>query len=102
MAGKTPKFVRIVSKSVQFNCMTSAEIIAQLKSLGNESTKKVLMKHGAREPFYGVKVEDLKMIVKPVKKDYQLSLELFDSVISDAMYLAGLIADETKMTKKDL
>ena len=34
--------------------------------------------------------------------DYVLSLELYDTGISDAMYLAGLIADDKKMTKEDL
>jgi 3-methyladenine DNA glycosylase AlkD len=82
--------------------MTSSEIITQLKSLGSESIKKVLIKHGAREPFYGVKVEELKKIQKKIKKDYKLSMELFDSGISDAMYLAGLIADPERMSKKDL
>jgi 3-methyladenine DNA glycosylase AlkD len=82
--------------------MTSAEVLTQLKSAGSESIKKVLVKHGAREPFYGVKVEDLKKIQKKVKKDYKLSLELFDSGVSDAMYLAGLIADPEKMSKKDI
>jgi len=82
--------------------MTSSEILTQLKSLGSEPIKKVLVKHGAREPFYGVKVEELKKIQKKVKKDYKLSMELFDSGVSDAMYLAGLIADPDKMSKKDI
>lgn len=82
--------------------MTVAEIIAELKKLGSESYKKTLMKHGAKEPFFGVKIEDLKKIQKRIKKDYQLALDLYDTGISDAMYLAGLIADDGKMTKKDL
>ena len=82
--------------------MTAKAILAELKSLGNEATKKVLLKHGAKEPLFGVKVEDLKKIQKRVKKDHQLALELYDTGISDAMYLAGLIADDAKMTKKDL
>ena len=82
--------------------MTSKEVLTQLKSLGSESIKKVLVKHGAREPFYGVKVEELKKIQKKVKMDYKLSMELFDTGISDAMYLAGLIAEPEKMTKKDI
>ena len=82
--------------------MTSKEILTQLKSLGSESIKKVLVKHGAREPFYGVKVEELKKIQKKVKMDYKLSMELFDTGISDAMYLAGLIAEPEKMSKKDI
>lgn len=82
--------------------MTSKEILDDLKSLGQASIKKVLMNHGAREPFYGVKTEDLKKIAKKVKTNYKLSLELYDSGISDAMYLAGLIADDAQMTRKDL
>ena len=53
---------------------TAADIVAELKTLGRESIKKVLLKHGAREPFYGVKVEDLKKIQKRVKRDHALAL----------------------------
>ena len=82
--------------------MNSNEILNELSKLGNPNTKKNLIKNGAKEPFYGVKVADLKNIQKRIKKDYKLSLELFDTGNSDAMYLAGLIADEDKMTQKDL
>src|SRR5215470_19862334 len=82
--------------------MTIEEIIAELKRLGNAQTKKMWMKHGAQEPCFGVKVEDMKKIQKRVKRDYQLALDLYDTGIADAMYLAGLIADDGKMTKKDL
>lgn len=81
---------------------SAAKIVEELKSQGSESTKRVLMKHGAKEPFFGVKVEYLKKIQKRIKMDYQLALDLYDTGISDAMYLAGLIADDAKMTKKDL
>jgi len=82
--------------------MTAKEVISQLESLGSESTKNILLKHGAREPFFGVKVGDMKPLQKKIKKNYELAIDLYDSGISDAMYLAGLIADETKMTKADL
>lgn len=82
--------------------MTAADIIAELKPLGKESYKKVLLKHGIREPLLGVSIEQLKKIQKRIKKDYQLALDLYDTGIYDAMYLAGLIADDAKMTKKDL
>ena len=82
--------------------MTATEILAELKTLGSESIKKILMKHGAKEPIFGVKVEHLKKIQKRIKVDYQLALDLYDTGNSDAMYLAGLIADDSKMTKKDL
>jgi 3-methyladenine DNA glycosylase AlkD len=82
--------------------MTATEILSQLKQMGTENISRILAKHGAPANQYGVKIEDMKTIQKKIKKDYALSLELYDSGISDAQYLAGLIADETKMTKKDL
>ena len=82
--------------------MTLAEVLEALPALGSASIKKVLVKHGAREPFYGVKTEDLKRIQRRIKVDYALSIQLYDTGISDAMYLAGLIADPLKMSKADL
>jgi 3-methyladenine DNA glycosylase AlkD len=82
--------------------MTAEQIMKQLSRLGDESYKKTMLRHGASGPIFGVKIEELKKIQKAIKKDYKLALELFDSGNSDAMYLAGLIADEQQMTKKDL
>ncbi|HUG89877.1 MAG TPA: DNA alkylation repair protein [Planctomycetaceae bacterium] len=80
----------------------AAEIIDELKALGSDSIKRVLIKHGAREPFFGVKIEHLKKIQKRLKTSHELALELYASGISDAMYLAGLIADDARMTRRDL
>jgi 3-methyladenine DNA glycosylase AlkD len=82
--------------------MSLDEIMNQLMQMGNEAIKNILKKHGAREPFYGVKVEDLKKIQKKVKFNYDLSIQLYRTGNSDAMYLAGLIAEPDKMTKADL
>jgi 3-methyladenine DNA glycosylase AlkD len=82
--------------------MTLKEVMAELEKMGNANTKKVLLKHGAREPFFGVKIADLNKIVKKIKKDHSLALALYQTANSDAMYLAGLIADETKITKEEL
>lgn len=82
--------------------VTLEEVLSQLESWGNPKTKEILKKHGAREPFFGVKVADLKKIVKKVKKNQKLANELFASGNSDAMYLAGLISDENKITKEEL
>ncbi len=82
--------------------MTANQIVQELQPLGKDSYKKVLLNHGIPEPCFGVKVEELKKIQKRIKKDYQLALDLYDTGIYDAMYLAGLIADDAKMTHKDL
>lgn len=82
--------------------MTLNEIMSELESFGNEGIKKILLKHGVKEPFFGVKIEHLKTIEKKIKKDYQLALDLFATNNADAMYLAGLIADDEKMSKENL
>lgn len=82
--------------------MTADEVIEQLRSLGGESIKRVLMKHGAKEPVFGVKIEHLQKIRKKIGTDYRLALDLYATGIYDAMYLAGLVADDARMTKKDL
>lgn len=82
--------------------MTATDIIKELKPLGSEGYCRILRNHGIADPMLGVKIEELKKIQKRVKKDYQLAFDLYDTGIYDAMYLAGLIADEAKMTKKDL
>jgi 3-methyladenine DNA glycosylase AlkD len=82
--------------------MTAKEILAELKPLGSDSYKKVMANHGVKEPSFGVKISDLQKIQRRIKKDYQLALDLYDTGNYDAMYLAGLIADDAKMTKKDL
>jgi len=82
--------------------MTVPEIMAELESKGEANIKKLLLKHGVKEPFFGVKIEHLKPIQKKIKKDYQLAKDLYATGNADAMYLAGLISDDEKMTKADL
>ena len=82
--------------------MTSSEILQQLEALGQDSIKKVLLKHDIREPLFGVKVEELKKIQKKIKNGYSLSLELYKTGVYDAMYLAGLIAEPLKMSKAEI
>ena len=82
--------------------MTAADIVNELEPLAADSYKKTLRNHGVPEPVLGVKIEHLKKFQKRIKKDYRLALDLYDTGIYDARYLAGLVADESKMTKKDL
>src|SRR5262245_35437935 len=83
--------------------MTAKKILAEIKPLGRESYKRMLFNnYDVREPCFGVKIGNLKKIQKRIKMDYQLALDLYDTGNYDAMYLAGLIADDARMTKKDL
>jgi len=82
--------------------MTVTEILSEIKPLGTDSYKRVIFNHGVAEPCYGVKISDLQKIVKRIKVNYRLALELYDTGVYDAMYLAGLIADDANMTRQDL
>jgi 3-methyladenine DNA glycosylase AlkD len=82
---------------------TAQKILSELEKLGKESHRKTFIRHGApADSLFGVPISELKPIQKRIKKDHQLSLDLYASGNSDAMYLAGLIADETRITKTDL
>ncbi|NML23409.1 DNA alkylation repair protein [Pseudoflavitalea sp. G-6-1-2] len=83
--------------------MTAEQVLSKLETLGSDQIKKILMKHGAKEPLFGVKVEDLKKVQKEIKEDTQsIAMELYNSGNADAMYLAGLMANGAKMTEKEL
>ena len=83
--------------------MTAKQILDELKPLGRESYKRLMFtNYGVKEPCFGVAISELKKILKRIKMDYQLALDLYDTGNYDAMYLAGLIADDARMTKKDL
>ncbi|HMS55616.1 MAG TPA: DNA alkylation repair protein [Fimbriimonadaceae bacterium] len=82
--------------------MTAQQILDEIEPLGTEGYRRVMRNHGVTGPLFGVKVGDLKKYEKAIKKNHNLALELYDTGIYDAMYLAGLIADETKMSKDHL
>jgi 3-methyladenine DNA glycosylase AlkD len=82
--------------------LTYEEIMQKLEELGSEQTKKVYVNHGVKEPFFGVKIGDLKKLVKYVKKDHDLALRLYDSGNHDAMYLAGLSINPKIISRETL
>ena len=82
--------------------MNAASILDELRPLGRESYRKVLRNHGVPEPLFGVRISELQVIRKRIKKDYPLALDLYETGNYDAMYLAGLIADDARMTREDL
>ncbi len=82
--------------------MTLDQVMSELAAKGNESTKRIYVKHGAKEPFFGVKTADLKVIHKKIKGDQALAMELYATGNGDAQYLAGMVADGKKMTRSQL
>ena len=82
---------------------TVASIMAELKRKGKESTPKIYARHGmTTDNMFGVSVADLKVIAKTIKGQQALACELYETGNLDAMYLAGMVADGSQMTPKQL
>lgn len=81
---------------------TLKHVMAELKKCGSEETRKIYARHGIPEEMFGVKVADLKVIAKRIKGNQKLAFELYKTGNYDAMYLAGIVADGSVMTKREL
>ena len=82
---------------------TLASIMSELKRKGTEKTRKTCARHGmTTDKIFGVSVADLKVIAKTIKGQQALALELYGTGNLDAMYLAGMVADGSQMTKQEL
>jgi 3-methyladenine DNA glycosylase AlkD len=80
-----------------------ASVMAELKKKGTEKTRKIYARHGmATDNMFGVSMADLKTIAKTIKGQQALACELYATGNLDAMYLAGMVADGSKMTSKEL
>jgi 3-methyladenine DNA glycosylase AlkD len=82
--------------------MNLDQAMSELAAKGSEATKRLWIKHGAKEPFFGVKIADLKAIQKKIKGDQALALKLYATGNGDAQYLAGLVIDGAKMSAAQL
>ena len=82
---------------------TVTKVMAELKKKGNAARVKAFASHGAPvDQMFGVSVADMKVIAKKIKGRQELACELYDTGNGDAMYLAGMVADGSQMTKKQL
>lgn len=81
---------------------TVSAVMKELKKKGSEQTRKTFVRHGAPPDMFGVKVADMKLIAKQIRGNQELALGLYETGNVDAMYLAGIVADGSKMSKKQL
>jgi 3-methyladenine DNA glycosylase AlkD len=83
--------------------MTVDSVMTELKKKGSEKTRKIYARHGmATDKMFGVSVADLKVMAKQIKGQQALACELYATNNVDAMYLAGMIADGSQMSRKQL
>lgn len=82
--------------------MTLEETMKELESYGSEQTRKIYGNHGFNMQMFGVKVGDMKKIMKKTKTDHKLAQQLYATNNVDAMYLACMIADKKLITIDEL
>lgn len=82
--------------------MTVNDVMRQLAAMGTATTRRTHLQHGTVEPLFGVRIGDLKPLQRKLKGRQELALQLYATGNSDAMYLAGLIADGSAMSPRQL
>lgn len=88
-------------KSVKVEVPSVAEILADLEARGLEAFRKVYRKQGVGDKVFGVKMGDLRAIAKPLKKQHDLGLALWDSGWYEARVLATLLLDPRRVSEAD-
>ena len=82
--------------------MTADEVMKALEKLGTESTRKTYLRHGCRAPLFGVKIGDMKVLMKKTGRDTRLAKELYKTGNYDAQYFAALIGNGAELTRAEL
>lgn len=73
--------------------MTLSEVMQQLEAQGTEQNRKVYLRHGIREPMFGVSYAHLGALVREIRRDHALAMALWGTGNHDARVLATMIAD---------
>lgn len=82
--------------------MTVDEILARLKSLGDDARHAHNKKAGAPDNQFGVKLGDLRAIAKEIKTNHALALELWETGNVEAQLLATLIIKPGSLSADEL
>ncbi|MEO8609410.1 MAG: DNA alkylation repair protein [Chloroflexota bacterium] len=73
-------------------------VYEELRALGKEQYRKIWKNHGVQGESFGVSFADMKVLVKKIKTNHQLSLDLWATGNHDARVLATMIADPKQAT----
>jgi 3-methyladenine DNA glycosylase AlkD len=82
--------------------MSLEHVMRDLEKAGTEQARKTYRRHGAQDPMFGVSFASLKDMVKRIKVDQELAMQLWQTGNHDARMLAIKIADPAKMKPADL
>ena len=82
--------------------MTLAETMSALERAGTAQARKIYARHGAPEPMFGVSFAVLSQMVKRIRVDHDLALQLWETGNYDARILAVKVADPARVSPAEL
>jgi 3-methyladenine DNA glycosylase AlkD len=82
--------------------MSLDEAMHALEQAGSAQTRKTYLRHGAKEPLFGVSFATLKKLVKQIGVDHELARGLWRTRNQDARVLALKVADPAKVSSAEL
>lgn len=81
---------------------TAAEIIAHLRSIGTEDNRKGMLRYGIRiDRALGISHGVQRQIARQIKRNHDRAMELWQSGIMEAQFIASVTADPEHFTADD-
>lgn len=82
--------------------MNTEQVMEFLQAHANDQARASFLKQDAPDSMLGVRIADLKKLVKKIGVNQGLALKLYETCQPDAQYLAGLIADPAEFSAQQL
>jgi alkylated DNA nucleotide flippase Atl1/3-methyladenine DNA glycosylase AlkD len=82
--------------------MNTTEVMSALEAAGSEACRSTYARHGVKPPMFGVRYGDLGKLVRKIKVDHLLALELWETGNHDARIMATMIADPDRFAVSTL
>ena len=82
--------------------MTLKDVLAQLKSLGDEKRRAHNRKNGAGDNQFGVNLGDIRKLAAKIKTNDKLAIALWDSGNIDARLLAILLIKPNNLSRDEM
>lgn len=98
---KAPK-AKTGAAGAKNSTLTVEEILKQLESLGNATTRKHNTKYGAGEKQFGVKHGDIRTLANKIKTNQELGLALWKTGNVDAQLLATLLIKAQNLSADEM
>ncbi|MBO9539079.1 DNA alkylation repair protein [bacterium] len=90
-----------MQKNATTDIPSASEILAELEAKGSAAVRKIYAKQGAGDKVFGIKMGDLRVLAKGLKKQHALGLALWDSGWFEARVLATLILDPKQLSEEE-